>query len=224
MLTSYYASKAFKIRSIEPELIVQYVHPLWQRVAFLLMLSPFIALFLAHCAIFLFAIKALLTLDLRQLVYTLSYSTGNPLHVLTFAFTFPLLGVICWYGPDSALTATELRATNEEILLTYKTPWRFYEVSIPSNSIAYFHQYLNRDGVNGNSWILEAVTNQRLSREINSLPVWIPTKWTPEALAIRLNYRVVNLFSNSSEMPVEWLGSALADFYGVEQRSQLKPF
>lgn len=219
MQTFNYVPREFKLRSVEPELVIQYIRPLWRRAVFLLMLSPFIALFISHCVIFLLAMKALITLEIGQSIHALSYSTDNPFHVLTFVFTFLLLGGISWYGVDSALTATELRATNEEILLTYMMLWRSYEVSIPSNRITYFHQFLNRDSVNGDSWSLEAVTNQRLSNKINSLPTWLSTKRNSEALATRLNYRVVNLFKHSGRTPVVWLGKVLSDFYGVEHRS-----
>lgn len=208
---------------MQPELIIQYIRPIWRRVAFLFILSPFVALFLTHCVILLLAAKALLSLDFRQLVHILSYTTDNPFHVLTFVFTFLLLGWISWYGSDNALTTTELQATNEEILLTHKTLWRFYEVSIPSNNIIYLYQASNRDGINGDSWSLEAVTNQRLSGSSNSVPTWLSTKWEAKALDIRLNYRVVSLFKNSSRSPVEWLGKVLSSFYKIEQRSQLDP-
>ena len=97
----------------------------------------------------------------------------------------------------------------------------FMKSQFPSNSIAYFNQSLNRNGINGDSWSLEAVTNQRLSSKRNSLPAWLHTKWNPEELATRLNYRIVSLFSSSSRVPVAWLGKVLADFYRIEQRSLL---
>lgn len=221
MLTFDCVPREFKLRSAEPEIVIQYIRPTWRRVVFLLLLSPFIVLFAGYCIILLSAAKALLTLDLAGFIYILSYSTDNSFHVLTFIFTFLLIGGILWYGSDSAFTVTELRATNEKILLTHKTLWRFYEVSIPSNSIAYFHQFLNHDGINGDSWSLEAVTNQRLSSKRNSLPVWLHTKWNPEELATRLNYRIVSLFSSSNRVPVAWLSKVLADFYEIEQRSLL---
>lgn len=212
-MTSDYFPKEFKVRSMNPELSIRYLDSLWGRVLFFLILTPFAALFLAHCVILFLAMKSLLSLNFRELFYTVGYSTDNPLHVLTFVFTFLLLGGASWYGLGAALTTTELRATNEEILITYNTVWRSRKVSIPSNDIAYFHQFLKHDSVAGGRWELEVVTNRRLSRTSRSLPTWVSKRQGAKAVEIRLNYRVVNLFSSSRRSPVEWLGNVLAEFY-----------
>lgn len=207
--------REFQVLSTQPELRIRYFSRISHKICFLLFFLPFFALFTGHCLILLFGLHEVLNLRFWQAVQVLNYNTNNPWSVLTFVFSFLLLGVASCTGLWLLLGVTELQAVRESLTIIYRLLGMSREIPISTDDIQYFNQFLNRNS-EGDSWDLEVVTNQRRSDRIQSFPAWIPAKWVSADMVTRMNYKTVHLYAHTSPNPTEWLGSLLADFYKVE--------
>lgn len=148
----YPIPKTFKVRSAEPELLIEYIVSPFGKLMLLLMVSPLIAIFIGHCLMMIYALKALLSFNFRQFIFICSYGYNSPISMLMFAGTFSGLSAItCYYVPRLILTTTELQAAQKAVVLAHMALGRSRQDSVSSDSIAYFYQYRLNDGVEGNS-------------------------------------------------------------------------
>ena len=139
-----------------------------------------------------------------------------------FSFGF-FLGVVfvCWYGLWTILGVTRFCATHDSLIISYELLGLSRKVSFLAKDIHYFNHFLsiNRE----HNWNLEIVTNQnqKIFNKNLSAPSWVPAEWISEDVITRINYKTFNVYTNINPNLSRWLGSVLADFYGVSFQSQL---
>lgn len=202
--------REFQVLSIEPELKLRCFNSISEKICFLLLISPFILIFIGHCAIFLIGIYELIHLRWQSAIYIFSYARDNPWYMLYFIFAFLLLGLFlntaCW----SIFGVTEIVVNRESLKIIHKMFDFTYGDEIPAREINYFHQFINNSG-EASSWDLEVV-----SHRINPGQYRIGSQWlTPEMLT-RISYKVIHLYTHPKPEPSVWLGRILAEFYQVE--------
>lgn len=210
----------FIVISTQPELIIVDKPNLTGKIFSTIFMLPFVILFIGHCFILIYALLIILTFNFRNFLYILSYGKDNFLYVFVFIFTFFLLLV----AASSTLVSLfgkgrKIHATLQSLTIIDRS-WlaeKFdREVSVLAENIDYFKRFHLSDGMTGDSWKIEVITNQKLYDQDVSFPSWFPQGWITQDLLTKINYQTIEIFSFSHPRSVDWLGKVLAEFYSVD--------
>ena len=210
----------FKVLSTQPELIIiDKPNPIG-KITLTIFMLPFVILFIGHCFMLIYGLFAILTFNFREFFYIISYGKDDFFYIFVFVFTFLLLlvaassALVSLFGQGRKIHATLQSLT---IIDRFGFGGKFdREVSILAENIDRFKRFHLSDGVNGDSWKIEVITNQKLYDRDVSFPSWFPQRWITQDLLTKINYQTIEIFSFSHPRSVDWLGKVLAEFYSVD--------
>ncbi len=202
----------FQVLSTQPNLHIRYYRSTSARILIGCFVFPFFVLFILHGVALLRALHHVFNLQFEQALFAIRYDATSG-SVFPFIFSFVILGTASWIGIWWLLGRTELRATNDALLVAYNFLGVVVQKQISPRTIRYFNQVNNRSG-EGEVWALEAVTNQRRIQQT----IEFPSSVSADAVA-RSTYKTIYLYTNGDCRQSAWLGRVLAEFYGVEFRS-----
>ena len=213
--------REFKVLSTQPNLQIRYAHPIWFRIFLLPVFLPFLALFVGVQLSLLFKLLLGLNevlhmrfwLEMQVFAYGVRDSWSNLRNFFEHLAIVALSVAASLYMLWRLLGVTEIHAHYNSLGITYKLLGMSRKTSIVAEDIQCFRQFLNQSG-DSNSWDLEIVSSQRYFLEDQAVPAWFHEKWTRDSMNL-MGCKKIRLYSSPRSSPSKWLGSVLADFYGV---------
>jgi hypothetical protein len=112
---------------------------------------------------------------------------------------------------------TEFQANRDSLKISYKLLGLSYKVFSWKRDIKYFNQF-SQGNDEDCTWILEIVTNRKCSNKTKYFQAWFSREQVAGNVT-RLDYETINLYNHLEPSSIAWLGSVLADFYGISFRS-----
>jgi hypothetical protein len=158
----------------------------------------------------------------KTLIYNINNIFNEPGFAFYVFFMFPLIILltillcisILWW----AFGITEICADRNSLTINYILLGLTYKISCLSKDIKYFNQFLPEDDDEYN-WMLEVVTNLSRSHEKKYFIRQARRNQITGNTVTRMNQAIIYLYDYRDPSSIAWLGTTLADFYGIPFRS-----
>ncbi len=218
----------FQVLSTYPQLQIRdridNTNPIWVRILFLILAIFCLCVSVMFGRLLLPGLLEIVTLHVWKGVDTIINDVNNfyqkPFGVwggIVALFTSVAAGCLGIWVLWCIFGFTEFQGNRNSLKIRYKLFGLSYNVFCLSENVKYFNLFQQ-----GNDddciWRLEIVTNRKYPYKTKYFQAWAMGEQVGGNVT-RLDYETINLYDRSEPSSIAWLGSVLADFYGISFRS-----